>query len=103
MFASEQAVHALADRVECPAGTAPERRAALEATLVPMVRCVLRTGRGNPRLVNWVRQALPAVLGPRPAGEPVDPDQAAGPVARVLCNALLRHMRPAALETVVGV
>jgi hypothetical protein len=108
MLTSEQAVHSLADRVHCPEGSAAQRRATLEATLLPMVRCVLRTGRGNPRLVRWVRQALPAVAGPQRPGQPVDPDQAAGPVARLLCSAMLEQMRfrpdgtGAALETVAG-
>jgi hypothetical protein len=97
---SEQATHALADRVGCPEGPADGRRQALEATLLPMVRCALRTGRGHPRLLQWVRGALPA-------GGPVDPDQAAGPVARLVCSALLDQMRgnpdrAAALETLVG-
>jgi hypothetical protein len=96
----EQAVHSLADRVRCPEGPADRRRQTLEDTLVPMVRCVLRTGRGNPRLVQWVRRTLPA--------GPVDPEQAAGPVARLLCHALLQEMRArpdgaaAARETVAG-
>jgi hypothetical protein len=108
MFTSEQAVHSLADRVHCPEGSAAQRRAALEASLVPMVRCVLRTGRGNPRLVRWVQQALPAVAGPQWPGQAVDPDQAAGPVARLVCSAMLEQMRlrpdgaGAAMETVVG-
>jgi hypothetical protein len=108
MLTSDQAVHLLADRVKCPGGTAPERRASLEASLLPMVRCVLRTGRGNPRLVRWVQKTLPAVTGPRPAGQPVDPDREAVPMARLLCAALLQKMRGhtdgarAALETVVG-
>jgi hypothetical protein len=107
VFTSEQAVQNLADRVDFPAGTAAQRREALEASLLPMVRCVLRTGRGNPRLVRWVQAALPAVASPQRPGPAVDPDQAAAPVARLLCRALLAQVRsrpdgPAlAAETVV--
>jgi hypothetical protein len=107
MFTSEQAVHSLADRLDYPEGSASQRRQALEASLVPMVRCVLRTGRGSPRLVRFIHAALPAVAGPHRRGHAVDPDQAAAPVARLLCRALLAQMRcrpdsHAAAETVVG-
>jgi hypothetical protein len=100
MRTSEQATHELADRVGCPEGPADRRREALESTLLPMVRCALRTGRGHPRLLRWVRQALPP-------GGPVDADRAAGPVARAVCRELLEQLRgdpgrPAALETLVG-
>jgi hypothetical protein len=101
-------MHHLADRLDFPAGSASQRRKALEASLVPMVHCVLRTGGGNPRLVRWVYAALPAVAGPHRRGQAVDPDQAAGPVARLLFRALLalERSRPdgraASAETIVG-
>jgi hypothetical protein len=108
MLTSEQAIHKLADRMRCSDGSAVQRRAEMEATLLPMVRCVLRTGRGHPRLVRWVHRALPAVAGPQWPGQPVDPDQAAGPVARLVCTAMVEQERfrpdgdAAARETVVG-
>ena len=93
---------------QAPAAVPTGTRAQLEERLTPLIRCVLRTGRGNPRLVRWVQKTLPAVTGPRPAGQPVDPDREAVPMARLLCAALLQKMRGhtdgarAALETVVG-
>ena len=104
MRLSEQATHMLADRVGCPQGPADRRREALEATLLPMVRCALRTGRGHPRLLQWVQRALPAVTG---LGAAVDADRAAGPVARLVCKNLLEQVRThpskaAGLETLVG-
>jgi hypothetical protein len=103
----EQAIEALADRVGCRPGTPAERQRALEELLVPLVRCALRTGRGHPRLLGWVRRTLPAVPGPHQAGLPVDPDVTAAPLARLLCRTLLQHLParagPApALETVAG-
>jgi hypothetical protein len=105
MRTHEQATHALADRVGCPEGPAERRREALEATLLPMVRCALRTGRGHPRLLQWLRGALPSVAGP--AAGPVDHDRAAGSVARMLCSAMLEQVRGGragvgAMETLVG-
>jgi hypothetical protein len=107
MWTEEQATHALADRVGCRAGSAADRRRSLEDTLLPMVRCVLRTGQGHPRLVRWVRKALPVIVGPSPASHPVDPDRTAPRLAQLLCTALLQQMGGrasggAALETVFG-
>jgi hypothetical protein len=68
------------------------RRAALEADLETMVRCALRNGTGLPRLVRWVRGALPGVSAASP-GEPAA--QRAAPVlARLLCRTLIGHFRP---------
>ncbi len=108
MLTSEQAIHQLADRMRCSEGSAMQRRAEMEATLLPMVRCVLRTGRGHPRLVRWVQRALPAVAGPQRPGQPVDLDRTAGPVARLVCTAMVEQerFRPdgdvASRETIVG-
>jgi hypothetical protein len=108
MLTSEQAVHRLADRMRCPEGSVAQRRANLEATLVPMVRCVLRTGRGHPRLIRWVQRALPAVTGPQGSGQPLDLDRTAGPVARLVFQEMVEQERfrpdgeAAGRETVVG-
>jgi hypothetical protein len=68
------------------------RRAALEADLETMVRCALRNGTGLPRLVRWVRGALPEVSAASP-GEPAA--QRAAPVlARLLCRTLIGQFRP---------
>jgi hypothetical protein len=107
MGTEEQAMQALADCVGCPAGSAAERRQALEATLLPMVRCVLRTGRGHPRLVRWVQKALRAAP-PHPGGPAAERDRAAPLLARLLCTVLLQQPRNwpeagAARETLFGI
>jgi hypothetical protein len=79
----------------------------LEAALAPMVRTALTRGVGLPQLVRWVKNALPRVAPEGAADRPVDPNQAAAPLARLLCAALLRPRSdarpPSARETVVGV
>jgi hypothetical protein len=107
MMTYPQAVKALADRVGCADGPEVQRRHSLEESLVPVVRCALRTGRGHPRLLSWVRRALASVPGPHQCGRPVDPDRTAAPLARLLCSTLLEQVRSApgragALETVMG-
>jgi hypothetical protein len=105
MFKSDQALHGSADRVPGPSGPEPQPA---EATLLPMVRCVLRTGRGAAPLVRLVRRVLPAVTGPLQPGQAVDLDQTAGPVTRLVCKVMQQEMRfcpdgpSAALETVLG-
>jgi hypothetical protein len=100
----EQAVQQVADRVACPKGPAEDRERSLEESLLPMVRCALRSGQGHPRLVRWVQKTLPVVPGPHQDGQPVDPDLTGPPLTRLLCRTLLRQQRePArALETVIG-
>jgi hypothetical protein len=100
-----RAVQQLADRVGCPQGPTADRERSLEESLLPMVRCALRSGQGHPRLVRWLQKTLPAVPGPHQAGRPVDPDLTGPPLARLLCRTLLRQVdgEPArALETVIG-
>jgi hypothetical protein len=85
-------------------GESPIRiRETLEASLIPLVRRVLRTGAGMPQLVQWVQRALPQVQTGADRTRPVDPERAAAPLARLLCSALLRK-RPgfAMLDTVIG-
>lgn len=100
------ALQAFADRMRC--GDAPPHRVRekLEASLVPIVRRVLRTGAGQPQLVQWVRKTLPQVEAGQDHTRPLDPEQAAPPLARLLCATLLRRppARPAlATDTIVGV
>lgn len=105
MTSSNNALQMLADRMGC-AGAPPHRvRETLEASLIPLVRRALRSGAGEPHLVQWVRTTLPQVMAGRDRSRPVDPDQAAPPLARLLCATLLRQRpnRPFSAETVVGV
>jgi len=77
----------------------PERfREALEASLLPMIRCALRSGIGHPHLVSWVRHQ--ADSNPQ---APPDPVRAAPPMARALCERLLERLDPLpGRETVAG-
>jgi hypothetical protein len=107
MNSIDQVTHLLADRIACPEGSTLERRAQIEATLLPMVRVALRTGQGHPRLVQWVRRTLPWMAGEKGSPAHVDPEQVAAPMARLLCQTLLQQMRThpdggRALDTVVG-
>ncbi len=88
-----------ADRRAAPPRGLPD---AAEFDLVPLVRCVLRTGCGLPELVQWVRRTLPQVTADADRGRPVDPDRVAPPLARLL-SATLRRGRAAAADTQVGV
>ncbi len=77
----------------------PERlREVLEASLLPMIRCALRSGLGHPHVVDWVRhqKASNPHLSP-------DPIRAAPPIARALCERILERLDPLpSRETVVG-
>jgi hypothetical protein len=77
----------------------PERfREALEASLLPMIRCALRSGIGHPHVVSWVRHQ--AASNPH---TPPDPARAAPPIARALCERLLERLDPLpSRDTVVG-
>lgn len=82
-------------------------REAMEALFVPMIRVALRTGRGQPRLLDWVARHLPAVADSPDRTEPIDPEWAAPRMARMLCSQMLQHVQvePAwrgSGETVVG-
>jgi len=108
MTSSDNVLQTLANRMgRAGAPTHRDReRETLEASLLPLVRRALRTGAGQPQLVQWVRTTLPQVMDGQDRTRPVDPDQAAPPLARLLCATLLRQRpdRPAfAAETVVSV
>jgi hypothetical protein len=84
----------------CP-GNQQVLRQKLEATLVPMIRCALRTGSGQPPLVHWVQHQLPLLGGNDE--ERGDPSRLAGPLARVLCDRLLARLDPMpGRDTVTG-
>ncbi len=100
------ALQAFADRMRCGDAPPHQVREKLEASLVPIVRRVLRTGAGLPQLVQWVRRTLPQLEDGQDRTGSLDPDRAAPPLARLLCATLLRRppARPAlAIDTVVGV
>jgi hypothetical protein len=73
----------------------------LEAALVPMIRCALRSGLGQPELVRWVQRH-------RPANELGRLDREARCMARMLSGSLLEQLEQPqptsrwAAETVAG-
>jgi hypothetical protein len=82
-------------------------REALEADLVPMIRVALRSGRGQPLLVRWVKQNLPGLSLASHLGDKIDPEWAAPRMARLLCAQMLEHVRAECArmggrETLVG-
>jgi hypothetical protein len=106
MNTNQDALRALAAGLQCGDPANPDRdREALEARLLPLVRCALRSGRGLPKLVDWVHGAARALAAPGP-GPSADPDRAAPSVARLLCARLVQQLQahPArpACETVVA-
>jgi hypothetical protein len=95
----------LADRMREGDATARHRlREQLEASLVPMIRCALRTGRGVPAVVQWVRRNLSRLAAAHePGQQSPDPERTAPALARLLCATLLEKHRPRpAFDTVVG-
>jgi hypothetical protein len=97
MPAHENLLQSLAERWRLGGPDArPRLEAELERTLVPMVRCALRSGAGLSPLVGWVR---------RHAERLPEEDRSAPRLARLLCGELLRRARPeaiGAMETLVG-
>jgi hypothetical protein len=104
MTTSNDALRVLASRLGGDLSQGPQRfRENLEAGLVPLIRCALRTGLGAPPLVQWVRRQRANGAGDRPAASLNDPDATAPIMARQLCAALMRQVSPRpSLETVVG-
>ena len=103
MHASDDALRALASRMKCDPAAPDRFRADLERSLVPMIRCAIRSGTGLPPLVRWVQHHLPEQA--QGSHRPADLEWAAPSMARLLCDRLLEQMRPAvvaARETVVG-
>ncbi len=68
-------------------------RAELEAKLAPLLGLILRTGRGHPTLLQWVRLTLPLVAPAVRSDGEVDPKETAEHLARLLCLQLLRGVR----------
>jgi hypothetical protein len=89
-------------------------RESLEATLLPLVRCALRTGLGQPCLVGWVRcQTAAGRRSPDPctsrapegsrAAHEQDLVGSAGPITRELTDKLWARRQPLpSRETVVN-
>ncbi|HVS37729.1 MAG TPA: hypothetical protein VMS17_19360 [Gemmataceae bacterium] len=104
-FPHDDPLRDLAERYQCT-GEPPHRLSeTMAAGLIPAVRRVLRTGLGRPELVRWVRATLPQVDMRPDRTQPVDPDQAAPPLARLLAAKLIRGRtapRRQAAETLVG-
>jgi hypothetical protein len=95
---SDDSLRILAERLGWSWAEGPERlRDRLESSLVPLIRCAIRTGTGLRPLVQWVRGQLP------PAGAG-DATRAAPEMARRLSSAILHQLqrRRAGAETVVG-
>jgi hypothetical protein len=93
MNATDDAVQLLARQIYGRYGDGVTDRTTLEADLVPMIRCVMRTGRGQPAIVAWVKRNLPAVAPSSLTDPPADPEWAAPRMARLLCSQMLQKVR----------
>jgi hypothetical protein len=92
MNTSDDALYKLAAQMRCGSAPYPDRET-LEASLVPLIRRVIRSGRGLPPLVQWVQRHLPGP-GVEPGREDhADPAWAAPSMARLLCDKLLEQFR----------
>ena len=94
---SDEALRALAHRLGRSYPDNPQRfQEALEASLLPLIRCALRNGTGLPAVVRWVER-----------NRPDNPAEAAPAMARRLCATLVQQCQArtgpphAARETVV--
>jgi hypothetical protein len=104
MHTPDDALRALASRMKCDPAAPHRFREDLERSLVPMIRCAIRSGTGLPPLVQWVKRHLPAQAA-RGEHRPSDLEWAAPSMARLLCDRLLEQIQPpaqAARETVAG-
>src|SRR5437870_3781206 len=91
--ATSPVVVELARRLRSHGGHGPHAlRKGLEVIMLPMVRCALRDGVGQPTLVNWVRNQL-SLLDPRGGGDP-DPVRYTVPIFNVLCDQLIEQIDP---------
>jgi hypothetical protein len=109
MHSPEDALRKLADQLSWTgSSTGYPNREVLEASLLPLIRCALRTGRGLPPLVRWLKAQLPSPASPHRPGQPLGPEWAAPSMARLLCATLLERLQGPAppgqqvLETVAG-
>jgi hypothetical protein len=90
MNTADEALYNLAAQMRCGSAPYPNREA-LEASLVPLIRRVIRSGRGLAPLVQWVQHHLPG-----PGADPdahSDPAWAAPSMAGLLCDKLLDQFR----------
>ncbi len=100
-FAEERALQEWAMRLRKGSDRPGGLRQNLETTIEPMVRCALRSGIGQPVVVQWVRQHLP-LFAPEPERRS-DPMRYARPMTRMLCDRLMTWLDPLpARETVLG-
>jgi hypothetical protein len=90
MNTPDDALYKLAAQMRCGSAPYPDREK-LEASLVPLIRRVIRSGRGVTTLVQWVQRHLPGP-GADPGGHS-DPAWAAPSMARLLCDKLLEQFR----------
>jgi hypothetical protein len=86
----DEALHFLARRMW---GEKLASREEMEAVFVPMIRVAMRTGRGQPVLVDWVTRNLPAVTPALCVGDKVDAERAAPRMARLLCSQMLHNIQ----------
>jgi hypothetical protein len=109
MTSHEEALDILARQLHCPEDLpAEERQAEMERALLPLIRCALRSGRGVPRLVRWVRHNRP--FPGQDAGEEqsLSLDRVASALSHKLCSLLLEQIEDrlglaaSTRETVVG-
>ena len=66
-------------------------RQELETHFLPLIRIVLRTGRGRPTLVRWLQQHLPRST-PGRFDDVRDTDRMASQMTRLLCGQLVQKM-----------
>lgn len=109
MTSHEEALDILARQLHCPEDLpAEERQAEMERTLLPLVRCALRSGRGVPRLVRWVRQNRPFAAADAGAAQGLSLDRVASALSHKLCLLLVEQIEDrlglaaSTRETVVG-
>jgi hypothetical protein len=108
MTSNDQAMRQLARLLSSNGGTAVSDREEGEAILLPMIRVAMRTGRGEPVLVEWVEDQL---LADSPASNSERGGRlewAAPRLARLLFSEMQQHIRAGqaraeARETLVGV
>jgi hypothetical protein len=83
------------------AGNRQQVRETLEDTLRPMIRCALRSGAGQPYLVDWVQHQL-SIVDPDVRAR-LDGVQFAARLARLLSERLVIRLDPLpGRETVIG-
>lgn len=68
-------------------------REEMEAILAPSIRLALRTGRGEPALVNWVQRHRPWVAAGSPFDPEGKPERIAPRLARLLVAQMLQQVR----------